>query len=454
MKKVKTGDEMNVINIKKYFKNGDFVIFIAVFFSSIVGAQILGVSLNKIALIPLELFLLFKMPYRININQTQKLFFLWYIFSVCSCFTGICMSYSYKIERYSNSLIAYLMQFFLIYMPCILLINKIPDVDKKFDKAIVLVAKINAIWGIIQFICWYVLKLDFSDLVFNQILHGLIGSEWTAWNFEMGSPALRIGGLNRDTAFYSIILIFGFCLTNKLFWKIIFFGACLLSLSRAGIVGICICLVIELFKKDNMKITHKKMTAILFIVLSGLLAIFFIFSYSSSIQYQMKYMLYRFSSIFNNVDIGTNRHIVYLGGGLDTWIKDYTIIQKLFGTGPRAGGIGLQLNKSLQEIIGVSGTVWSIECDYIEILLGHGILGYTIYFVLWRIFRFGKTRYKSIIIALLVLCILYNYMDLTLIQLWLMCLFPNVLLSQSKKQNLSMSGDEHEPGCKNCVGNY
>lgn len=77
MKKVKTGDEMNVIkiNIKKYFKNGDFVIFIAVFFSSIVGAQILGVSLNKIALIPLELFLLFKMPYRININQTQKLFF-------------------------------------------------------------------------------------------------------------------------------------------------------------------------------------------------------------------------------------------------------------------------------------------------------------------------------------------------------------------------------------------
>ena len=38
MKKVKTGDEMNVIkiNIKKYFKNGDFVIFIAVFFSSIV----------------------------------------------------------------------------------------------------------------------------------------------------------------------------------------------------------------------------------------------------------------------------------------------------------------------------------------------------------------------------------------------------------------------------------
>lgn len=47
-------------NLRKGMKSMFVVVFIAVFGSNIIGATLFGVSLNKLVLVPLEIYLLFQ----------------------------------------------------------------------------------------------------------------------------------------------------------------------------------------------------------------------------------------------------------------------------------------------------------------------------------------------------------------------------------------------------------
>lgn len=83
---------------KETFKNKklyETVIFIAVFLSSMLGGQLFGISLNKIALVPLEIVLLMKhRSLRFSIDKTKRIMLLWYLFFFISSFLGFRVSTS------------------------------------------------------------------------------------------------------------------------------------------------------------------------------------------------------------------------------------------------------------------------------------------------------------------------------------------------------------------------
>ena len=400
------------------------VMFIAVFGSSMTGAKLFGLSLNKISLIPLELVLLSQFAVKTRLNSRQCQMISWYVLTVLSGIIGL---FIYKpLIGFENKIILYIVQVLFIYIPKLLFINVIDEPYEKFKVAIIKTAQINAIWAMIQFFCWYGIRFDFNDFVFNFILKGILGTKWTAWNYEMGTLAIRITGLNYDSAFLAIVLIFGFCLVKKKFWKFTFFIACVLSMSRAGIVTICTIQAMMLYGKVKNKLNVQKI--IMGIGTSLFIIGVFVYAYIKipSIQYQVDYTIHRFSSIISRSDVGTSRHLSYIPLAFYVWFHDFSLIRKIFGIGPRVGGTAFALSHSISDSIHFSNymmtNAWTVECDIAEMILGHGISALVLYAVLWKILRTCKVEYKNCIIGLTIMGIMYNVLETTIVQLFIICL--------------------------------
>lgn len=418
---------MKEISKKSNLNSEMVVIYIAVLCSSMTGVQILNISLNKIALIPLELFLIQNICSKIRFSRLQGILAIWYFFTVISCIFGLFVNTT--LIGFQNKLILYAIQVITIYLPILFFMNKIINPIEKFKIAIIKVAKINSIWAFIQFFCWYGSNFDFNDFIFNKVFKGILGSSWTVWNYEAGTMALRVTGLNSDTAFLAIILILAYCLTNSKLWKFVFFVICVLSMSRAGIVTICIIQLLIVFNSLRMKVNFKKAFIGGAIIICLFMISIYIYTKLPSVQYQVIYALHRFSNITTGNDLGTLRHLTYIPEAFNVWLWDFSLIRKILGVGPRVGGVAFILSDSIKTNMSFSinmlTNAWAIECDIAEIILGHGILGFLIYYILWKIFLSSESDYKYCILSLVIMGIMYNILETTLIQLFIICLLTS-----------------------------
>ena len=363
--------------------------FFAVLCSSMLGAQILGVSLNKIALIPLELYLFIKMSEKgiPQINSTQKTFFCFFYVLILSS----CLNFSrVSVDGMNEKLALNIVQYILIYIPILLLIGNLNNASNLLKRCVVVVAKINCIWAAVQFICWYSIKFDFNSFIFENLLHGLLGTDWTCWNYETLTLAIRVTGLNCDPAYFALLMVLGFFFTDSRLWKSLFFFSCILAMSRVGMVSICGALFLRKIVLNYRDLAqHPKRICQLLIYL-GLAILVMIFLYNSyeMVEFQVDYFISRCLTVFDGTSSGTQRHILYIPLALYVWL-DSTIVSMLFGIGPRMGGVALSMSDFAMERISIiSNSVWTIECDFAELLLGTGISGFCLYYLfVWQLIR-------------------------------------------------------------------
>lgn len=408
---------MNIAK-KESYKCETIVIYLAVILSSFVGAQFMGISLNKISLIPLELFLILHSFKNVRINKLQRIMLIWYLLAVISAIIGLLDNKGYL--GTNEKLTFFIIQVLFMYCPIILMSSYLHNPLRTAKKAVILMAKINAIWAIIQFISWYGIGFDINGFLFDDIFRGIFGNGWTVWNFEAGTLALRVSGFQRDSAFFAMLLILAFCMTNSKMWQGIFTLSCLLSISRTGLTVICFIILIRLFKMVKKEKVPKNTIAVglgmVVIAIVVFLAAYFV---SPSIRYQVDYTIYRFTSIFSNTDSGTTRHIMYIPFAIFVWAMEFNPIQKMFGIGARIGGVAFSYSSLTNKLIQMDGiTAWAVESDIADLLLGQGICGLLIYVIIYKI---GK-REKNInewIIAVAVSGIMYNVIETTLIQVLL-----------------------------------
>lgn len=394
----------------------ELTIFLAVFFTSFIGAQIFGVSINKIALLPLEVYLICKCTGKGKLNRTQKSLLVWYIFSVLSALIGIL--YISALRGKNEKLFLYIIQVVVIYIPLIFLSGFLKNPAEIVKRTLVFTAKINAIWGLVQFLFWYKLKIDINDLLFNEVFDGAFGNWSTPWNFEAGTLAIRVSGFNGDSAFFASILIMGFCLSNSKLWKCLFCGMCVLSMSRTGIVVIGVIILGDCLKMKR-KVSAKAMLAGLLTTLIAIIACIVAYTKVPSIKYQVDYAIFRLGSIVANVDVGTSRHMLYPTTSLRVWLEEFSLLRKLFGAGPRVGGIAFSESPIANTLMVMGAkTAWAIECDIAEILMGHGLLGITIYYTLFRLFKF-RPEFRKCIFAILIIGFMYNILEITLFQIFI-----------------------------------
>ena len=415
---------------KKNEKLIDILFFVAVFFSATAGVSICGLSLSKVALVPLEIYLLFRYKGKTRINRTQRALLIWYLFGVLSGLNGYISDYAYKFDEFSSRTILFALQIIIVYIPIMMMIGTVTNPGQRFKDCIVITAKINSIWAIAQVVLWNINKFDLNKFFFNTILHGVLGKNWTGWNYEMGVLGLRVTGLNYDAAYLGLILVLGFVFCENYYWKGIFALAVIFSLSRTAIAGIIICFISErifahkrISSKDLRKFGLFLTVAIAFIVL--------VLLYLPAVQGQLKYALFRIRDVYSGGElISTSRHINYFAGAWKVWFYEFDIIRKLVGMGPRVGGVAFSIsseNLNLHLSSQMYYQAWAVECDYAELLLGHGLLGYFIFYVLYLLFQSSDNYVKEVIVAYVFMALMYGYMDLTIMQLFILCFSASYL---------------------------
>ncbi len=410
-------------------------VFIAVLFSSMLGAQFFGVSLNKLALTPLVIYLFIqytKRPSKSSFSKSRMTLLCWYFVIAFSSAMNLCRD---GLPGYDSILLFNIIQTIVFYVPIILLLDNLSNPIDQLKRSIVIVAKINCVWGLVQFVSWYLLSFDFNAFVFTTLLHGVLGNSWTKWIYDTGTLGIRVTGLNTDPAFFAILLVLGFALTRSLFWKILFFFTTICAMSRVGLVTIAI--LTAYLVSRNISLTKFKASKKILLSLccsSILFALFFIILYNKVdyIQFQVDYMVSRFSFISNveeTKDGGTTRHLMYIPVAIRTFF-DSSLISELIGVGPRTGGFALITNEYAQATLIFNKTmlsnVWVIECDVAEILLDIGLLGFIIYYLL--LFQVHSAYKKTdqnicaVIVAITIFGFMYSICYGTLWNLFLIAL--------------------------------
>ena len=403
------------------------VFFIAIFASSIVGASVFGISINKLALVPLELYLIIcdgRSTFRLD-NRQKKLS-IWYLVACLGSISGILFSLFYNthvqyelMERAVLQIISYL---FILIPIAFLFWNSRKKIEYAVccKKALILTARIQALWGIAQFILMQTIGFDLNSV----ILGGIFGGDWTRYSNIANSSigvVMRVTGINKDAAFLGLMLVIGFILETKPVNKFLYIICASLALSRVAIVSILFVIVYKafsrIFKFPSTSIRKAK-SFLKYIVAVLILAVIFVqvYLHSPALQQQIGRVLERFATVSTGGD-GTSRHIGYPLAMLQLQLFDIPILQKLVGVGNQCGGIlmtyysddisWLELASNMLD----KNYVWTVESDVASVFLETGIIGGMLYYSFyWSSFKAAKNDNikRTLIITLAVFGIMYN----------------------------------------------
>lgn len=399
-------------------------VYLTVFFLSMTGASIFNVSLTKVALIPLFLSLILDSKNialnKTSLNKNAIILLLFYFVIIISSIFGLARQELYSYISYKNKLFFNILQYLLLFIPITILFflnNQKSKYTIEIKNAIVFLAKISCIWGITQFCFWNFMKIDFNDLIFNDFFKGFFGNTWSA-KYQVyvngkWDVSIRISGLSHEPAIFCLILLLGILLDKNILFKLLYSIAILLSLSRAGIIILVVVLAILLVRR--IKNANKNMI-IRYIALIFSVCCFFLIILGTNafptLKQQFLKVIERFSLIGDSTkSTGTLRHINYIPWALRTWTFDFNILQKLFGVGRRVSGIAFSQNESLKIYLDQTmlKQAWAIESDIADVLLGTGILGLVLYFmILFNIIKNKNFEIRMIGIIFFIYGFFYN----------------------------------------------
>lgn len=446
--------QWELTNYRKGMESMFVVVFIAVFGSSIIGATLFGVSLNKMVLVPLEIYLFLKngKNLKFQIDRRQKKLICWYIIACFGSLSGILFSVVYNpkitdelVQRAGLQIFSYL--FLLVPIALMLWNSKHKhEYASCFKKALISTARIQALWGITQFILMQTIRFDLNGVV----LRGLFGGDWTRYSNMANSSVgviMRVTGINKDAAFLGLLLLIGFILESKPIHKFLYVVCALLALSRVALVSIAFIVLYQLFiKLKFLKINNRDLRRFAkygFMVITLLIVFVRIYQQSPALQQQITRVFERFSTVSTGED-GTSRHIGYPIAMAQLELFNLPLIQKLVGVGNQCGGLLVSYYSNAVQWLGLASSmlkldyVWTVESDIASVFLETGIIGgilyYSFYYKCFQATRID-TQKRSLVLGLVVFGIMYNMAGGAFIQLVYISLFATdyVLTEDSEK---------------------
>lgn len=427
------------------------LIFIAVFFSSILGGRVFGLSLNKLALLPLEMYIVYYIITRKKLYSNRHLYplFAFLIIQILSSAFGL-IFFQNPVKNYNNRLITNILQNIFIYFPILFglgLIKSRFPIFKYFKIALLWVVRIHCIWAIIQFLLWSIFSLNINDILFNNILNGFIevSLDQILVNIN-GYTYLRAAGFTIHVAF-AALMVLGVCFDEKFYLKILYCVVCVLSMSRTGIVATFGVLFFQLIYLICVQEKEKRLKIIYNILIFAGIAIavcLLLYFTVPFVRTQVNNVLGRFFNITSNKD-GSMRHVMYPIYAIYSWVVDLNFFQKLWGVGARVSGlVFVESNYVSQNMIfnaEMLSTAWEVECDIAAILLGDGLLGFVAYiFMLYKLVRSKKCELMSLGLGLFAFGVMSAVFSNTLILLTMIFVF----VSFEQKTNMPVEIMERE----------
>lgn len=414
--------------VKKQSKFLKFTIFLAVFFSSIIGLSFFGISANALFALPLLLYLIIDAikdgTMQMYISKVASNLIIWYLIVIISSLYGLYYIDVNKKKLLDDAVatnIIFIVQIIFVYIPMIILLlnsKKKLEISQMIKKSILLTAKINVLWVFLQFIFENTNNFDLNNWLFVKVLGQ--GSDWTSYSNLMNQGVLlRPTGLNRDSAFLAIILLFGFVFDENKFMRAFYFFAIIISFSRSGLFAF-LAVIAYFFLYDLMdgKIQGKKLINVIFTFVMSILVFYIAYKNILVIQNQVDRMLQRLSTISTGSD-GTSLHMMYPLSALVVVSKYFPIGAMSFGIGPKISGVAFSIFSSKLKLpmrLYMLNNVWAIECDFATVILGSGIIGAVVYYILWyRLYKNGNKLEKAYVFAMVIMGLMYNYCSLIFI---------------------------------------
>lgn len=293
---------------------------------------------------------------------------------------------------------------YLLALILYLLMDSKPIYAEKLLKGFEVSCKLTLIWCFLQLILFYVLRIDINSLVFGKIL-GLSNATGDYYN-----GVLIPSGFYSHRAILMPSLFYLFFSSSNIYICIAIILIGCLTRSTAIILGLLLALMFRIFifaiKNNSMKISRKKMIALLSIAFIGLFAGII---FKSEIADLVSYIFTRISDATSNkTDNSSVVHFLYYKS-FEEICKSLNLPSFFLGTGFGTSG---------QHYTWFNGQYawmesWVVESDYINIFLNQGIVGIILWgFLLIKLIMISKKyRYwENIAFILVVACIgiLYN----------------------------------------------
>lgn len=265
--------------------------------------------------------------------------------------------------------------------------------------------RITLLWCVLQLFFYYIFHVDLNTLVFNNLL-GIHNARGDYFNGSL----IPSGFYYHRAVLIPCFIYLAFSVTNPYLLALLVIIACL-TRSTALIIGVIFSLFLrglilsgKIFSKRKIK--RKTLIATLTIIL---LIIFAVFIFKNKINDLITYIIIRImDSSSNKADNSSVVHFLYYKN-LNAVLKKLNIFNLLFGTGFGTSGQHYTWFNGQYSDMGA----WTVESDYINILLNQGIVGLVLWFYLiYKIVKISiKHKYwENIAFALMVLFvgIMYN----------------------------------------------
>ncbi len=348
--------------------------------------QVFGITLQLCCSLLFVVFIGIDMIIRGNIklnSKKDKVFFLFFI----STFISLKVNLFTMSDIWKNGEIVSYIQFsiLVVYYFYYLKTNRTEEV-RGFVKGIYASCIIQMIWGYMQYILYY-FNIDLNGVIFNGIL-GMTDME-TTQNY---GETIKVSGLCWNSGNIAPILVIGFTLSKNIVLKALFFLLALFSNSRTAVLGVIVCLCVQLFYEAFLR---KKIKQLLLILAAFFAVLFLLLTNSAVLSLISVKTQAAFGAILNTQrDVSANVHLRYLNSVFDI-IRKNSLIHNLFGFGIDCSGFVFA-----EYYNQYSGLKWVVECDYINVLWNYGIVGFLLYYIWYikNVIRSTKVNFKYFIL--------------------------------------------------------
>lgn len=267
------------------------------------------------------------------------------------------------------------------------------------------------IWIPLQYVCYHKFALDIGDLVFNQWLHrdviatfireGVYHPSGFSWHSGLIAPMFVIGYLMFKNPLVRIILILEAMIVGS-------------STAVAGVLAAAgLMLLVGLTHPKDTKeefLENWKQTPKFLMVLFGIVVLAAcVYVFASGMYLKVvEGVMNLVNRVVHASENGSSRaHFGYFKQYFEI-IKQAPLMNVLFGYGADCSGHPFQEYYSYY----TSLAAYTIECDYVNIALNHGIIGFVLYYSMLGYIAFKGVmkdpRYMVFVLCILLQGIGYN----------------------------------------------
>ena len=260
--------------------------------------------------------------------------------------------------------------------------------------AIKCVILIEIVWFIVQLACYRLAGIDINKAVFVGTLHMVSNASF------IRSWVWYPSGLSWHSAVLAPLFVMGILFFDSMIIRCVILLEAFLCGNSTTLLGCLFCIVLlvvnALYTKKS-KIRKKHFSVFLTIV-----AIFFLVLLTTNLGEKLSSVLANlWTRLFGaEKDASTEAHLGYYSDYFKI-VKMSSIFQILFGYGIGCSGY------TISSMYGryLDGGTWAIECDYVNIIVSRGVIGFAIYYLfLLRIMIKGYRidhRYGIFVLTLL-----------------------------------------------------